>query len=269
VTRGGDHDRRPFLSLIALPAGWGRDDLIERLHRATGVNQADLRVRLAADPPLVVGRVEAAAAAAAVAAIRGAGGDAFAPTLEDLARLGPALRIKVMTVEGGVHVELWEGVRATIARQRIQILVRGQITREVVDRRGPPRFSSVARRVRTRDSIRAEIEASTTRRIEASHKLDIHTSDGTIFQVDGDAFDFKILGQRRGFSDSVNVDLMLELLRHLAPPEVIVDEYFRLWHPPPGHQRLRLPGQARLREDPAFAFYSRWVALMYRHLTAA
>ena len=49
-------------------------------------------------------------------------------------------------------------------------------------------------------------------------------------------------------------------------PEAVVDPYFTLWRPPPGVRRLRLPMMKINQDDPNFAFYSRWAALLYRHV---
>ena len=104
-----------------------------------------------------------------------------------------------------------------------------------------------------------------SRQVQTSDKLDVHTTDGSVFQIDGDKFGYSILGDLRGHSDRHNMDQMFELLAHLAP-DAIVDPYFKLWTPPAGHHRLRLPDMKANNDDPAFAFYSRWVALLYRHL---
>ena len=61
---------------------------------------------------------------------------------------------------------------------------------------------------------------------------------------------------------------MCELFASRAP-DAIVDPYFSLFKPPPGYKRLRLPGMKINDEDPAFAYYSRWAALMYRHVMGA
>lgn len=111
----------------------------------------------------------------------------------------------------------------------------------------------------------ANARDAVVRSIQTSDKLDIHTKDGKVYQIDGDKFGFQVLGDLRAHTDKANMDQMCELLSHIAPDE-IVDPYFSLWKPPAGHHRLRLPEMRRNNEDPAFAFYSRWAALMYRYL---
>ncbi len=71
--------------------------------------------------------------------------------------------------------------------------------------------------------------------------------------------------QARFSSDNVNIDRMCELMSHLAP-DAVIDPYFSLWSAPPGYQRLRLKNMRINNDDPAFAFYSRWAALLYRHV---
>jgi hypothetical protein len=98
-----------------------------------------------------------------------------------------------------------------------------------------------------------------------SHKLDLHLRDGSVLQIDGDKFGFRILGAMRAMSDNVNIDRMCELFVHLNS-NVVVDTYFGTFLPPTGHHRLKLPMMHLNDEHMAFAFYSRWCALMYRHV---
>ncbi len=98
-----------------------------------------------------------------------------------------------------------------------------------------------------------------------AEKLDIHLKDGRVLQVDGDRFAFEILGTVRGLTDRENMDRLSELLAKAAP-HAIVDPYFPLWKPPAEAKRMRLPRMLVNKDDPDFAFYSRWVAVMYRHM---
>jgi hypothetical protein len=222
-------------------------------------------MRLGQAPPMVLERVEPAAARAMMAALVAAGGDGFTFGLEDLEALGPTLGIKDLQVaEGALAIDLREGLSTTLTLERIQVLVRAHLSRTVT-KRVPPKLTSPQLRHRTWDSIKAEIESSVVRDVATSDKLDLHAADGTVYQIDGDRFAFKALGDLRGHSDKTNMDAMCELLSHLCP-HAVVDTYFKLWRPPPGYQRLELPNMKANREDPAFAFYSRWSALTYRHV---
>jgi hypothetical protein len=256
---------RPFLSVVALPEGMGRDAAADVLASAGLLDAPTLRLRLGREPPLVLDASPPDVAQRAAATIVDGGGDAFTFTFADLEALGPTLKIRdLRIVEGGMEVDLWAGPSTTLRRERIDLLVRAtvgeQVHREVLPDRIthiPGHSSSITRRVR----------AARERKTEHvfSEKLDIHTSDSSVYQIDGDKFAYHALGQLRGHGDKANMDAMCELLSHLAPDEV-VDEYFSLFAPPPGCERLQLPSMARNADDPVFAFYSRWAAILYRHV---
>ena len=161
-------------------------------------------------------------------------------------------------------VELREGITTSIPFGDVLVLVRAHLHETVLGRGPPPRLSmTTLGRVRTWDSIKAQIESAVTKEVETSDKLDVHTTDGSVYRIDGDRFAFQVLGDLRGHTDKANMDSLVELLDHLCP-DAVVDTFFKLWRPPPGHHRLRVPhGQRR---DQAFDFYSRWATLTYRHV---
>jgi hypothetical protein len=271
-------DQRPFLTIVAWPEGLDRGAMANLVADATGLTLADVRMRLGQAPPMIFGQVDQPIADLAIDAVVRAGGDAFTATLDDLAAFGPTLRIKELRITGGnLDIETWQGLRATVLRENVQILVRAHL---VAERKRQVPVTAPGHHVQWKASylafgwggvaanaISSALQAAPTGRpIQTSDKLDIHTADGSIFQVDGDKFGYQVLGELRGHSDKANMDAMFELLAHITPNE-IVDDFFALWKPPPGHERLRLPGPRP--GDPAFAFYSRWVALMYRHLLDA
>ncbi|MBT8486674.1 MAG: hypothetical protein HKO59_16360 [Phycisphaerales bacterium] len=277
-------DPRPFLSILGWPPDETRVSLAELLAAATGLDEASLRLRLGAPPPMIIGQVEPAIATLACEALAERGGDAFAPTFADLAALGPTLKMRDLAVgPAGLTITLWQGLTTTLRRDQVQILVRAQIRSETVVPE-VARVSSPAAARLARQTLRVSLDRSAmglartwagadltgfdpsppARRTETSDKLDVHTTDGSVYQIDGDKFAYHALGELRGYSDKANMDAMCDLLAHLAPDE-IVDPYFTLWRPPARYQRLRIPG-VRGQEDPAFRFYSRWAALMYRHL---
>ena len=126
------HDARPFLSIIAWPEGLDREQTAQVVADAAGVDQATVRLHLGRRPPMILGQIEPAAAARAVDAIVTRGGDAFAPTLSDIAGLGPTLKIRDLRIESGVIVvDLWRGPTRTIQRADVQILVRAHLEQTV------------------------------------------------------------------------------------------------------------------------------------------
>jgi hypothetical protein len=150
----------------------------------------------------------------------------------------------------------------------LDILVRAQLVSTVKQVNPVRRVSSMGRRYRSFDSIKAEIESQATREVRVLELLDLHTSDGSVYRIDGDRFEFRALGAMRGHGAKANMDSMCELLGHICP-DAVVDTYYELFRPPPGYQKLRMRGATGQRDDPAFAFYSRWAALTYRHVMMA
>jgi len=283
-------DASPFLTVIAWPDGWDREAVAQLLAREAGLDLPTLRLRLGRAPPMMIGQVDAPVAGAAITALIARGGDAFAPTLADMTALGPTLKIKDMRlVEGNLELDLWSGLSTTIRREQVQILIRAHLRKSATtvthpSMHAPGRLGSAGRvhlvgglglgvglgAMGLAAAYGASYSANASfgdvqRDVKTSDKLDIHTPEGSIYQIDGDRFAYLILGELRGQGDKNNMDKMCELLTHLAP-DPIVDPYFPLWRAPAGYRRLRLPDMKRNREDPAFAFYSRWAALMYRHV---
>ncbi len=287
-------DQRPFLTVVKWPEGWTREEVARLLFEASGLDELTLRLRLGIAPPTIVGILTPIDAQNAVKAIVKSGGDAFVASISDLEALGPTLKIKDLRLEGGVIVvDLWRGPTTTIQRSDVQILVRAQLRSMESKRVLPPSLLNTrvypggvgigsagtgasaplllgAYGLATGFGAAYEIDlvagiTGTGREVKISDKLDIHTKDGKVYQIDGDKFGYSALGELRGHSDKANMDSMCELLAHVAPDE-IVDPYFPLWTPPPGYQRLRLKNMRINNDDPAFAFYSRWAALLYRHV---
>jgi hypothetical protein len=254
---------------------------------AAGLDQLSLRMKARQHAPAILAMISHESAQRAVNALIERGGDGFAPTLDDLHALGATLKIKDLRLEaGGFVAELWRGSTQRIEPREILALVRRQLSQ--VKRDPMPRISSRyigqglhsnayagyafggaygMAAIYAAEYAMDQMTASVPQQITTSNKLDIHTFDGRVFQIDGDKFGYRILGEQRGHSDLVNVDRMCELFTHLSP-DAVVDPYFALWKPPPGHDRLRIPQRNVNNDDPAFAFYSRWAALMYRHLLA-
>lgn len=267
-----------FLSIIAWPDDATRDDAVrlvaEHLSRPgtppphNALTVETLRLRVVIQPPLVLGLVDVPTARRVSETVRRAGGDAFAPTVQDLLDLGPTLKIRdLQLADGNFQASLWRGPDVTITPPSIQCLIRAHLS-ETATIRTPERarIAQLHFVAHMPPSTRRDfIQDAATRQLRTSDKLDLHTSDGRVFQIDGDKFGYRVLGDMKGYSDKDNMDRMFELFQYLAT-DAIPDMYYPLFKPPPGIERLRIPGAILNRDDPAFAFYSRWAALMYRHI---
>jgi hypothetical protein len=280
--RGPDDGRR-YLSPITWPPGLSREQLVSLL-AGCGLDEPTMRLRTAITPPGILGLYDGAIALAAARAVVEAGGDAFAPSLAEIEGLGATWKIRELRLEGGaLHADFWRGGAMAIRPTEIQILVRAKLSEKGTKPEIPP--PALARPGRLVPLAPVSVGAygvavhlyaqwmqggrsEPERTLKTSDKLDIHLGDGLVAQIDGDKFGFGILGDLRGHSDHVNIGRTCELLVHLAP-HAVVDPYFSYWRAPGDYKRLRLPDMRINNDDPAFAFYSRWSALMYRHVVHA
>jgi hypothetical protein len=284
-------DDRAFLSIIAWPKGWPSDRCAALVSDAAGLDAATMRLLARRAEPLILGEFSRATCAAAINAVRAHGGEAFAPAMDELEHLGPS-RIKDLRIaESGIQLDLWRAGPVAIQAVQLIALIRTALS-EVVEPRSQSGTEIAANILRRRNTypyvlgwgfggaygiaaafaadyadaaLIEDDEAKPDPHATRRHLLDLHTDDGRVFQIDADKFGFRVLGDLRQHGDKSNTDRLCELLVHLAP-HAVVDPFFSLWKPPPSHPRLRLPQMKINKDDPAFAFYSRWAALMYRHL---
>lgn len=250
-----------FLGAIALPENASRSEMALYIGDEAGLDPGLLKILLNRQPPQILGSGPAGAMRAGAAAIRRIGGDAFACSLADIEALGPTLKARELELDAGrLVIPLWRLETATISLGDIVLLVRSTLTTTTV------RITSVPRHLRplTRGVLLTQSGApSYESRTTVSEKLDIHVRDGRVFQIDGDKFGYAILGAGRTQGDMSNMDRMFDMLRHFAP-HAVADDFYRLWAPPPEILRFRIAMMRINNDDPAFAFYSRWIALMYR-----
>jgi hypothetical protein len=178
------------------------------------------------------------------------------------------MRIADLAVgEGTLDIKLHDGLETSVRSATVDVIVRARIV-GTVTKINPVRLrrlNSLSRAYRSFDSIKAEVESQTTKDIETTELLDLHTVDGSVYEIDGRRFGYQALGAMRGQGDKANMDSMCELVTHVCP-DAVADTYYELWRPPPGYRKLRVPGMRATRDDPAFTFYSRWSAMTYRHV---
>lgn len=274
-----------YLTVVSPAPGSGAAavrDFVPLLREVMGVELDRWWSRFVLPLPAIVGLVPRLMADEAVRRIVESGGDAFAPTIEEIEGLGPTLKIKRLVIEEGpvLIAEMWRGGSFEILHPgQVLALVLGGIP----DRKVKPRPSAISiepDEMMERAMLPVELgvlrgmqrAADLFGRVpkwdveaEVSFKLDLHTLDGRVFQIDGDKFNFDVLGQGRAPSDRLNSRALADLLAHLCPGAVL-DDYFRDFKAPMGAQRVRLPMMTMNNDDPEFAFYSRWAGLMYRHV---
>jgi len=276
-----------YLSIVAWPEGTTYDQQVDLVATGTGIDHATLRLRMRQEPPFIVAGIDREPAARTVQGIRRSGGDALCVTKSEIESLGGTVKVRDMRITtSGVELDIWRSDTVRLDPARIEVLVTAGIATQTSERREASFRSSavgsfaggmmiggvgMGMSLGAADVIDDALtggggyEKRTTR----SYKLDVHARDANgqpiVYQIDGDKFAFGILGDMKGHSDHANMAKMVELFQPLAP-RAIVDHYFALFKPPTGHHRVRLPDMSRNQDDLAFAFYSRWVTLVYRYL---
>lgn len=259
-----------FCTLITPPEGVAVDEFVRSLASEGLSDEPTLRHAMTRVPPLILAQSTPEISARCVGKIVDGGGDALSVTLRDLERLGGSIRVKGIRVqEDSLELELWRGPTAIVPTNRIDVFVLAHSTgSEITGRK--PLTSQEGGYARSSTGgigqLRLPVDSSAPEtRIVAKNVLDIHTSNGSVFQIDGDKFGFDVLGDLRTQGDRQNLGRLYDMLRHLAP-HAVGDTYYTQFKPPSAVKRLRLPGMQINDEKPPFAFYSRWVTLVYRHV---
>ena len=279
-----------YLTIIQWPDGSTWEQQVDLVAAGTRIDHATLRLRMKQEPPFIVGGMAPELAAQTVREIRRSGGQAMAMTMSEITALGETHKVRdVRIAPFGVEFEVWRGSTDRIDPATIDVLVLASIATQTMQRRADNASGAIgghalagmmiggpglAMTLGAFTAVEHAISGASgiDRHTSQSFKLDIHikppVAPPRVYQIDGDKFAFGVLGDLKGHSDFINTKKMLELFAHLAP-QAVIDQYFGLFKAPSGHHRMVLPGPKHKREDPAFAFYSRWAAIMYRQLLRA
>ncbi len=148
----------PFLSVVAWPEGWLRAGVAELLAGFGAMDMPTLNMRLGRKPPMVLERVEPSVAHAMIAALVDRGGDGFTFTIDDLARLGPAMRIAELVVgEGILTLQLHGGLQTSVRSTTVDVIVRGRTVNTIKTPTQVDLTSMMRPSHRSWDSIKAEV----------------------------------------------------------------------------------------------------------------
>jgi hypothetical protein len=255
-----------FVSVFAWPIGWTREQMIDALSRCVGIDPADAALRVAKSAPLAIIRMEERPAGAAVRALRDMGVLAFAPTLKQLNGLPGAVPAKRLTRARGSDsamylVEPWRGESIGLSMSEVSLVIRAA----VVSRRstaGDPttkiRFDAMS------GTMHLDRVEGPSQRTSLAEIIELHTAEGHRIRIDGNKFNFDVLGDQRELSDAVNARQLAARLISEAP-RAPVDEAFPTFAPPPGAVRALDAGATLARSRmPEFEFYSAWLHILYR-----
>ena len=281
--------QRALLSLITKPDNISEYDIAQALDKILPLDLYTLKLQLKAIPPNIIASIPLPLAEKSLELLRFLGCTAFAPTTNQLKQLGPTRKIKEIHLNPqGLNFELWRSNPTTINPENIDVIIKAKITTTTKKKpfstdRGPLYLSQAdtigplgavaldwMNHDEYDDNQSAEWDAPPFSKSSAhgktSHwKLDIHTTTNTVYQIDGPKFAFNFLGSSKDVSELTNINQTTDFLTNLAPL-AIIDTFFDSFNAPPDSQSFRIPGNLLSKDDPTFAFYSRWAALVYRYL---
>lgn len=272
-----------YLSIIEWPARADEERLADVLAACTGLDRPTALLRARKEPPMILRRMAAHDAVQAADALHRHGVTAFAATQEAMAAVPDSLRAKSLLPAIGAPrpmytVEAWRGEGRTLLAEQIFLIVRAQLrTKETRTRResGPSGGFALGYMVGGWAGAAAAAtmaqEGSTRHTTVRTHDLiDLYLLDGSRIRIDGDKFNFDVLGDQRGSSDRENADRLALRLASEAP-RALVDTNFRTFTCPSECLKSFFAATSagslmRKSEAPAFEFYSVWCCLMYRSL---
>jgi hypothetical protein len=254
-----------YVSVFAWPEGWARERRVETLCQA-GLGPVDAALRAGAPAPVVIARLEERAAGNVVRELRDAGLPVFAPTERQLRGMErPILAKRLVPVRAEEKrkylVEPWRGEQTALRMEDVFLIVRAEVvsTRSAAgDPTTKVRFDAGS------GTMHLERVEGPPKRTGPTEMIELHTGDGQRVRIDGNKFNFDILGDRREMNDVVNMGLLGERLTNEAS-RATVERSFEPFVAPEGAVRTLPPGSPLSRTRAAeFEFYSAWLHMLYR-----
>lgn len=212
-----------YVALARLPDP--RDDeALRQLSRVSAVSLADLRMRMAAPPPMVLARMPTAEAETLVRALRAAGFAAVGCELKPRAAASPLSVRRFQLEDTGLRLDGERGERVERVKvpwEELGLLVRGRRTTRTVENGMETDLVLDGTSLRT---VKSQVEVT-------------HEDFGLFLWAYGPDFraaftsatDFSGLGARRGLARNVDLQVLAEVLRERAPHVVFDDRLMR--HP--------------------------------------
>jgi len=260
-----------FLTIIRWPENFGSTAKLEAVVAATGLDPHTAGQRIAKGVPAVIHRVHASLADEVMAPLKQRRVPAMMLSQRALDRVPEPLLAKrlsqaVGTKEPMYLSEIWRAEQFGFKASDLFMIVRAKLRRKT---RGEVEVHETTQaHVGLAGGIYMTPSFETVRndRTSTSELLDLYFVDGRRLRINGDKFNFDVLGKERGFTDTENMDRLACRLAEQAPM-CLVDMNFDSFVCPPllikGWNRAG--GKDDLRNDtPAFDFYSVWRYLFNR-----
>lgn len=275
-------DEHAYLSIVQWPGGMDETDKVEALVLAAGMDPDQAALAVRRGTPQVVLRLSSLIRSEVLRSLHANSVTAICPTTTELASSGPVRRIKSIAITPGRLVcQMWRQDPVELDPADLLLIVRGRL-KQVTERStithtqgyqgalawsiGGPELALGLGLAGLGD--RAQVHRDSE--INQSQQAELFLRDNTRLRLDADKLNFDVLGDQRGYSDHINMDRLIDLVRHLAP-KALVDEGFGDFRCPPGlaREHARAIGLRLVRttnEHPAFEFYAPWANLLYRHM---
>ncbi|MFL5357447.1 hypothetical protein [Archangium sp.] len=210
-----------YVGLARLP-GPGDDEALRRLSQLSAVSLADLRMRMAAPPPLLLTRLSGTEAETLVRELRAEGFAAVGCELKPRAAASPLSVRRFQLEDTGLRVEGERGERLERVRvpwEQLRLLVRGRRTTRTVEKGMEADLVLDGTSLRTVTS-QFEVTNEDSGRFLWAYGPDVRVAFTS-------ATDFNGLGARRGLSRGVDLQAMAEVLRERAPHVAYDDRLMR------------------------------------------
>jgi hypothetical protein len=284
-----------YLSIISWPASMDRAQSAAALAESAGLDRFVADQRVARGVPSVVQRLPSSRAREAVKALRAKGVGCFALAQSQIESAPKALLAKSLSEALGAPepmymVEPWRGEPCGFLAKNIFLIVRARIRVRETERAEPsggvlnshPRggaggFASPGMGIGggiigMGMYAASEMDAGTTSgpvtRTRTTEVLDLYLRDNSKIRINGDKFNFDVLGAERGYSDNESMDKLALRLAEQAPGALIDAKFDQFVCPGAFLKNLRVSSNGKeVRNDMSlFDFYSVWLWLFNRLL---
>jgi hypothetical protein len=287
-------EEQAYLSILSWPPSLDRAQATAALAESADLDPFLADQRVARGLPSVVQRLPTSRARLAIKALRAKGVGCFALTQSQIQAAPTPLAAKRLTEAIGAPepmymVEAWRAEAGGFLTKNIFLMVRARI--KVCETQRPESggaFGSLNRG--TAGSLAgmglgmgvgivgigmyasSEMDAGTTSgpttRTSTTEVLDIYLRDNSRIRINGDKFNFDVLGPDRGFSDNENMDKLALRLAEQAPGALVDTGFSKFVCPGTFLKNLQVSHNGKqVRNDMSlFEFYSVWSWLMHRLL---
>ncbi len=273
---------RVYITLLAWPKRLSGAGRAEALVSACGLDAPHAQ-RLAADAgPVLVMALPPTPARAAVKALPAAGIPAVGHPQARFDELLPPFACKRLVAAQGAADALYLAEPARPRRDEprglraadIRLIVRARLVRQTVE---STTSAALEPRLAGAFDVPTVERVRTTTESHVSDVIDVYEHSGRAVRIDGDRFNFDVLGTARGLSDGQNAGRLATMLAERAPrAEIDLDFAARRLRGPAARTHrtsgMSLSGAtliARRDDHAAFDFYSVWRCLVPRTLAAA